>query len=563
MRNFCGILLGCLLLLLLCGCPPRTGGSNAGNGNKQPVSNASIGGTVRLPLEIAPDDPDFAAMDLSQQRLYALARAVGVNLTAPVTGKDEVKNSLATGVEVNVDGSMWLFKLPEQDDPLLLPGQVRSRITAIANGPRSMLHAQVLDLIEGARDVESGKALDISGILVTDNSIGFKLTRPYMQFDSWLSQPGLSVVDIAVTMDADDPALVADASSNGYGPWKIDRMEQDEAGVSELVLVPNPDSLLGQPVATELRFVLEPDREKQVQLFRDGRLDAANIPTTMVGQLGNDPELGSMLSSHETAVSLLALFDHGQDPWGDQLMQDKVGLRRSLALSIDRETLEEENNGQVQGWSHFLPRHFNAAIPMELMNNPSFPQTAMLEEARKAQKDSDHEQGTHLPVNMDIAFLNYDNLESLDRDLLQFWSDISIRLQPFPLSNVDLLRRIDLNSHEVIVFWNYPAWPDAGACIYPQLYSPLIGNGANYSRISIPEVDEAILEAQATDNEQLRNLYLGNISRIIEEKGLFVPAAYASPSLLLNPKLAASPGPYDFNASLQGQDFAAIGISLD
>ncbi|MEZ5338396.1 MAG: hypothetical protein R3F46_09025 [bacterium] len=549
------------MLICLCGCPPTTGGqqgtNQGGNGN---AGKLKLGGTLRLPLEISADDPALASMDFSERRLYALARAIGATLTAPVPGKEEVVLSLATGIEPNDDGSEWSIRLQTGSDPLALPMLLQQHFTGIANGQRNALHAQLLDLLEGAAAVSSGSAISISGISIADDSISFSLTRPYMQFDKWLSQPGLAIADVQIEMDNADPQRVSNVSSGGFGPWKIDRMEQDDSGVTELVLLPNPDSLLGQPVASELRFVLEPDREKQVELFRAGRLDVAGVPGSMLDEVGADEQLKGNLHSHETAVSLLALFDHGQDPWGDQLLQDKIGLRRSLGLSIDRESLEEENHGTLQGWSHFLPRHYIQAIPQELLNNPGYPQTAMLEEARAAQKQSDHEQGSHLPLGMDAAYLDFDDLDGPVRDILQFWSDISIHLQPFPLSEEDMHKRIDLNSHELIVFWNYPAWPDAESCVYPQLYSGLAGNGGNWSRIDNAEIDDSIRQAQATADNRLRNLHLGKLSSIIEERGLFIPAAYASPSLLINPRLHASPGAYDFDASLQGQDFRAIGL---
>ena len=558
MRMYVPALLA-ILLLLLCGCPPKT--NKAANTGTTVANTASLGGTVRLPLDISLDDPSMQALDFTQQRLWALARAIGLPLMKPDFAQQSAVPGLASSAQMLDEGSQWNFSLPpapgHTDDPQWLAGEVKSMFRRIVNADKSALRAEIMDLIEGADEFANG-APDISGISVADNQVSFSLTRPYSQFDLWLSQPGLAYAAVTLSQDA---AGNATFSSSGFAAWKIGRLTADpDSGLTTLELLPNPDSLVGQPAADELMFVLEPDRGRQVELFKSGQLDAANVPVTMVPQIESDAQLSPMLQKHDTAVSLLVMFDQGQDPWGDQVMQDKVGLRQSLGLSISRESLEEENNFQVHGWGHFLPDCFRNAIPQNLLNDPIYPRSVQLEEARLKQKESDHEQGTHLPLNMDVAFNNFDYLNDLDRDLLQFWSDISIKLQPFPLSHAELLKRIDLNSHEVIVFWNYPAWPSPEACLYPQLYGKLIGNGGNYSRIDDPVINRTLEQAQQESNSGLRNLHYQKLGEIIEERGLFVPAAYASPSLLLRPGLAVSPGPFDFNASLQAQDFSSIGF---
>jgi ABC-type transport system substrate-binding protein len=546
-------------LLLLCGCPPKSGsGSNTGTA---PANTVSLGGTVRLPLDISVDDPVLREMDFSEQRLWALTRAIGLPLMQPDFGKGKSRPGLATAAQADDKWQLWTFSLPDisghENDPLWLGNEIKTMFKRIVNGERSPLRAEIMDLIEGAQDL-SGGGVDISGIAVADNEIRISLTRPFAEFDLWLSQPGLSLADVNVSVDE---AGAVSVTSSGYAAWRIDNLLTDPASaMTSLVLMPNPDSLVGQPAATSLQFVLEPDRAKQVELFRNGNLDAANIPATIIPQVEQDEELAPALRQHETAASLLVMFDHGQDPWGDQSMQDKVGLRQSLGLSISRESLEEENNLQVHGWGHFLPEYFRDAIPPRLLTHPVYPRAAMLEEARQKQKQSDHEQGSHLPQNMDVAFNEYDYLTELDRDLLQFWSDISIKLQPFPLSRADLRKRIELNSHEVIVFWNFPAWPSPDACLYPQLYGNLIGQGGNYSRIDNQAINLAIEQAQREPDRALRQLYYQKIGERIEEEGLFVPAAYLTPSLLIRDGLAVNPGAFDFNASLQSQDFTGIGF---
>lgn len=559
MRTTLAILATFMLLLMLCSCPPQAPSGNGGTGGGPSVDRDALGGKVALPLEITVDDPAFQAMDFTDQRMYALARAIGAPLLLPDFGNDGSRHGVAIADPEVEDYRVWKFNLPyavgHDDDHEYLGLQYKSLFTAHVNGPSSQLRAEIIDLVEGAGDVASGD-LDISGIEVDGNEISFTLTRPYAGFGTWLTQPGLSLTGMRFSADGES------LSSEGFGPWRIDGLVSDEEGDEILKLVPNPNSMLGEPVAEELWFFLEPDRRQQVDLFRAGHLDAANLPADF-GEFDGDEALGEELVDNETAVTLLALFDHGQDPWGDQVMQDKVGLRQSLALCIDRETLEAENNGQVRGWGHFLPDHFRSGIPMELLNKPTYPRTAMLEEARAKQKESDHEQGSHLPQNMDVAYLEHDNLAELNNDLVEFWADISIRMQPFPLSHTDMLRRLELNSHEVIVFWNYPAWPSADACFYPQMYSALIGEGGNWSRIDDPKVDELIEGMQKEADPSLARLYQQQLSELIEERGLFVPAAYLSPSLLVSPELAVDLGPYDFNASLQGQDFTLIGIRQD
>ncbi len=73
-----------------------------------------------------------------------------------------------------------------------------------------------------------------------------------------------------------------------------------------------------------------------------------------------------------------------------------------------------------------------------------------------------------------------------------------------------------------------------------------------------------IRESQATTDPVLREKKFQQLSEYLEENALLVFVGYATPSIALSSRLdGLSLGPYDFDASLPGQDPANLGIRAE
>ena len=517
---------------------PATGGSSA--------APAVAGGILRLPLEIEVNDPLLKQLDFSDQRLFALARCLAVPLVRAGTS-GELMPGLAESWELEDDGAEWRFILRtapgHEAEPAYLGEVWIEHLRELLRSGPPALKAQVADLIGGAVGFRAGKARDIDGVTLDGSKLTIKLTRAHTQLPLWLSQPGLGV-------------MLSNDGTKTLGPFTF-----SHSNGNELVLAANPQALDGPPLLYEVHFLCGLEREEQLDLFRTGQLECANLPLAALATIQDDPALaGQQLALPSTAM-ILGMFDLHQFPWGDGPFQSKQGLREALNWGLDREYIQEALNDQIEAWPHFLPPAFSEYIPPELLQQPRYPLGTEIERARRALKEADHEQGSHLLPGMDLGFPAYEHLDALAVEVLEFWEEISVKMRPFPMTDQELAERVDKGTHEIILRKAYPAYPSPDALFYPLLYSALNGLGGNWSLLDDDEVDALITASQATADEVSRKKLYRDLSNELEQRALLVFIGSDTPTILISNELAGlSLSPYDFDASLAGQDFAKLGF---
>jgi len=532
-------------VFLLAGCPQDGTNTTSSSGGPAaaPAATAVAGGTLRLPLEIAPDAPALAGPDLSNQQLWALARAVELPLVR-AAADGTVQPGLASKWQSDDTGTVWTFTLDEHlaelgeeftAEPPLVASWLR-----ILRGDKSPLRAQLGDVVAGAADLRDGRALELSGVEYAWPELTIILTRPYRQFPLWLSQPGLGAAGLGPFMFSEDYT----------GP--------DADGI--IKLKPNPDYPYGAPLLEELWFICQPDRDLQLELYRAGELDTANVPARLADGLEDDPVVGAHAVRLETAEALHLLLNRAKFPWLDADFQSRLGLRQAMNWGINRPMIAELNGYQFRSWPHFLPEYWQDYIDPQLVQAPLFPLAPQIEAARQGLHAADLDQGLRLPQGMDVSYLPEENLKGIARDTLDYLREISVKMIPLSEPRDVLLSRIEISAHQAVLKRLRPAYPDPDALCYPQLMSSLSGLGGNWSRIELPELDELVRAEQAEQDETSRRLRLRQLSRELEERALFVFIGYSTPLVLINPELAGvSLSPYDFDAALPAQDFAKLG----
>jgi len=537
-------------LVFFAGCPGQqnsTGTGQSGSASSKPTpaaSTAAAGGVVRLPLEMPADDPALSGLDLGDQRLWALARAVEMPVIK-VAPDGELQPGLAASWHSDETGTTWTLTIPQPAGADSLSEELVDSWREILRGSPTPLREQLADLAAAFRD---GRALEISGLSAGGDGLEIQLTRPDRVFPQWLSQPGLGLA--------------------GYGAFAIERMP--EAGSpSEIVLKPNPQSLAGQPLLDQLVFVCEPDRAAQLTLFQAGELDSANVSYNLASQ-GISQAAASWqgqpasVQQNTTAEMLLCIYNYSRFPWDDGQFQSRVGLRAAMNWGLDLELLAELSGEQFAPWPHFLPALWQDYLDPAGISAPLYPLTPRIEQARKSMIEADHEQGIRLPLGMDVAYLPEENTKSLALDVMDYWREISIKMGPFGESRATLLDRISNKSHEVILKRVRPAYRDPDALTYAQLYSALAGEGGNWTELADDGIDAQVRAIQAEDDQVSRTIALRKLCDELEQRALFVFIGYSTPTILLSPELAGYQlGPFDFDASLPAQDFTALGRTAD
>lgn len=538
-------------LLVLAGCPARQPGQAGGGGQRRPGTpavTAMRGGVLRLPLEIAPDDPALKQLDLSNDRLFALARAVEVPLVRG-DAAGGVQPGLAAKWSASADGSAWTFELRPLPGHAAEPGYAGALLIqrwqeVLERGP-APLKAQLADLVAGAAEYRDNAAPQVSGLSVDGSALSVRLTRPDYYFPLWAAQPGLGVMP------------KRGIPSGGYGPFVIAAQEG-----AELVLKPNPQALGDKPLLDELRFVCEPDRAKQLALYRAGKLDASNLSPADARAVQSEPQLAPAAHQLKTAAVIQGIFNLSRFPWGDSEFQSKLGMRQAMNYALDREALETDLNGQFTAYPHYLPEALQEYTAPALLQQPTFPLSPDFDAAQAALTAAGHEQGINLIPGMDLGHLRQGILPQMVTPVLRDWQQISISMHPFPLTPGELALRIGDATHEIVLRELRPAYAGPDALLYPVLYSAFAGMAGNWQHLKDPEVDNALRAIQAARDDVARQQRIRELTALLERKAYAVFIGYSSPTVLVRPSVAGYRlTPYDFDASVPSQDFAKLGLA--
>jgi ABC-type transport system substrate-binding protein len=559
MKHYTMFALATFGLLLLAGCPPAKPAGGQGASGQPPASAASAvkpGTSFALPLEVAADDEALANLDLSDPRLFALARCIALPLVRSLSDGSTAPG-LASNWEGNPAGTEWTFNLntaPGHDgEPDYLGRLLETHLKMILNGQDTPMRAQLMDLLQGAAEYHKGAAAEISGLKLDSGTLTLALTRPDHDLLAWVSQPGLAVLE---NWDVEQAA--------GYGPWKVASFapaSADQSTPAQIVLAPNPASLAGQPAAAQLAFLLVPDRQQQVELFKAGRLQAANVAWDAAPDVQGDSALAPAFKRLETAVPVVGQFDLHEFPWGESKFQSKRGLRQAVNWALDRDYLAETVNRQLTAWPYFFPKPLADYDPPQLLQQPTYALGQDIADAQQGLANADHMDGCHLIPGMDLGYLSTSDTETEVVEVLKYWNEITVKMRPFAMTPAELRLRLDQGTHEIVYRRLYPAYPSPDALAYPYLYGTLLGNGGNYWNQAQPEIDQFIRAAQAATAASDKTRSYRELAGKLDREALLVLIGYYTPAVLISPDLGGyTLSPYDFSASLPLQDFTKLGL---
>jgi ABC-type transport system substrate-binding protein len=349
------------------------------------------------------------------------------------------------------------------------------------------------------------------------------------------------------------------------GPFALDfklaasKIKESHAAV--LSVTRNEHSVIAKPLLDGIDFVLEPDRHKQFELYKAGKLDTCNLTPDDLAAVKQDPVLSRQLHEFDTAASLVGFIDHHAPPWGNAPFKDKTPLREAANHALARTELADTVGG-FDPWSHFLPKAMQQYIDPALISTPLYGLQPNEDAALEGEKLAGHEQANLLPLNMLLSYVQDPFFDQLALGVKDNLDDISIRMRPYPCkTRADALQLVKIGSEDIWLQWVYPAYPSPDAFFYPTLHSSLYGLGGNYGMFRDSELDAKIEAAQAEGNASARTKLYQQLSHEVEDRALFLFIGSGKAAMLINPKLAGYElTPYDFDASLPAQDFSKLGF---
>ncbi len=255
------------------------------------------------------------------------------------TGADmkTIGPALAEAYEASEDGLLYHFVLRRNakwhDGEPVTPEDVRFSLKMLLRSREvNGLLASALGYIEGAEDYKVGTAEEISGLILEDNRITFRLTSRVGSFMNAMAQ--FAILPEHILRGTAPESLEANAywdSPVGCGPYKI----TESVPGDYFILERNPSWYGSKPGIEKIR--LKVSMEDPVAAMQTGELDfyVTNDPEEIAQLKGADN-----CSDHRLNVLFPAylIFNLSQDAGVKADLKD-VRVRKALLMAIDRDTI--------------------------------------------------------------------------------------------------------------------------------------------------------------------------------------------------------------------------------
>jgi peptide/nickel transport system substrate-binding protein len=357
----------------------------------------------------------------------------------------------------------------------------------------------VLDKIQGAGDVMSGKNQRVSGIsIVNDHTLVLRLEKPFGPFLSLLAMPTAYVVP-----REDVERLGQDFGTHpvGSGPYVLTEWKHGQ----HVTLSAREDYFEGKPKLNGIFYRIIPEDLTAVLEFETGRLDVLEIPSSEYRRYTSDPQWRDLVYGRTGLNTYFLGLNCAHPPFDD------IRVRRAVNYAIDRRrilnTIFEKRGILASG-----------PIPPDLWKNrvsPKAPEGYVYDPGKA--KELIREAGaegktikiyiTADPEVLDIVEViqNYLARAGLKAEIMQLdWSAF----------------KHAVNVGEPDAFWLswWADYPDPENFLFPLFDSSSAGSGGNRTRCLDPELDRLIETAQHTvDEHQRYRLYRQTEKRIIKD----------------------------------------------
>ncbi|MFW5697544.1 MAG: ABC transporter substrate-binding protein [Fimbriimonadaceae bacterium] len=293
-----------------------------------------VGDTLRVGIESAPTtmDPgrvqDLVTIDLLGQTYETLLR---------YDSAGELQPLLVDDYEISPDGTTYVFNLKpdvrfHNGDTMTAEHVKWSWERSVAPELASPIGPTYFDAIRGVDEMADGSAEEISGITVLDeNTLQVELKQPAPYFLGMLTYPSAAVLDPEVAPFGQE--MIELEQLVGTGPYRVVGFEPG----MYVSLEAFPDYHGGQPVITELEYVVLEDAVTRINKFRQNEVDITVAQLNDVATIESDPELADNLYSQPSpSITYLGLQDTAFEPFMDKR------VRLAFSHAIDRERIVED-----------------------------------------------------------------------------------------------------------------------------------------------------------------------------------------------------------------------------
>jgi ABC-type transport system substrate-binding protein len=357
----------------------------------------------------------------------------------------------------------------------------------------------VLDKIQGAGDVISGKSQRVSGIsVVNDHTLVLKLGKPFGPFLSLLAMTTAYVVP-----REDVERLGQDFGTHpvGTGPYVLTEWKHGQ----HLVLTARGDYFEGEPNLKGIFYRVIPEDLTAVLEFETGRLDVLEIPSSEYRRYTNDPQWRDHVYGRTGLNTYFLGLNCTHSPFTD------IRVRRAVNYAIDRRrilnTIFEKRGVLASG--PIPPGLWKSRIWQQAPEGYGYDPGKAKELIKEAGA-----QGKTIKIYITADPEVLDTVEVIQAYLAK----VGLKAEITQLDWSAFKHAV--NDGEPDVFWLswWADYPDPENFLFPLFHSASAGSGGNRTRCLDPELDRLIETAQHTVDELRRyRLYRQAEKRIIND----------------------------------------------
>lgn len=362
--------------------------------------------------------------------------------------------------------------------------------------------------IVGFDECQGGTTTSMEGVrAIDDYKLEVTLKEPFADFINAL---GHSVFFPVAEEDIDKWGDKYSENINGTGPFKFIEWKHDK----HIQLEKYDDYWGDEAILDEVRFIIFTDDNVAFLEFKASNLECTPVPFANLQSAQKDPKLKDYIISQPVPTVRYFSLNINIEPF-----KDNLALREAINYIVDKQNISDSIFG-------------GALVPATGIITPGiigFQENASEftfdpEKAKEKLIKADYPNGEGLPVlkigidpNSPMTFV----FEAIQADAKKIGIEIEIESMDW-LTALDSFKNGDL--HFFGLDWS-AYYPTIDNFLFPLFYSNSTDNFTLYNN---PQVDDLILEARKTLNEDKRIEIGREVEKIVLKDAVFIPMLFDS-----------------------------------
>lgn len=499
--RLCSAFLLCFSMTMVSGC----GGSGSSDNSGEKVfrfgqANAKMG----LDLQKSTNSGSSSIADSIVEGLYCFTEE---NEEVPVLAKDFPT--------ISEDGLTYSFELKEgvkfHDGSVLTSNDVKYTFERMFTPETGATSTYMYDMIEGAEEMLAGKATELSGFEIQDDThFTIKLKYPFTPFVKNLGIDYAQIFPQAACEAAGDK-WGSGMDLIGTGPYKLESNDD----LTKVVMVKNSEYHGEEPKLDRIEVIFIDDKNTKILEYEKGNIDACDLSADFLAQY-QDSDLKDEINPYMGLGTYIVNLNLNSDKLKD------VRVREAISLAINREEfVTSVLNGAGEPASSFLnpkvPGHDDSLDVYEYN----------VEKAKQLLKEAGAE---GLTLSAKVRAGDQQRMVAIQGYL----KEIGINMDVQVLDNGVWASEWQQGSLEVTMIGWFPLYADADNQMYTYFYS---GNASGKSSFfNNAEFDNLMTQARSELDESKRaELYKQADKILSRDEYATIPVYYPKNQFLAKP----------------------------